>query len=466
MAPRFQPFGATGPLWLWLPIEGADHEPASPAQAGFGGHCLPSRDSCGSFAPSALIATYQKAVSDQSPRIGAATQNQQGGFALNNKHDSITEQEFLRQLERYRKGSISRRHFLGVTGLGLATSVMAGAMPGFGRAMAQGNIGDRVVIATWPNYHDPADLDAFRDATGCAVDMNVFGSNEEMLAKLQAGGTGWDVVVATNYTISTYAGEKIIEELDLSRIPNFDKSAFDPRFAEPGVIDGKTFAIPRNIGTTGYCVNTNDLDGGATPTTWKEFWDLSRDQLTGRAMVHDYQLTAIGNALKYYGYSFNSVDPKELADAEKLLLDSKPHLFAINSDYQPSIRSGDAAMSMCWTGDAVQLQRDMPEIAYVLGKEGGELWSDFFTIPSSAPHRDAAYALINFLLEPKMAAQEAKFHGYTTGDKRVDALLPEEMRDSPILFPAADLLNALEFGAAVTLTNPERAEIMARFKAA
>ncbi|WP_347266207.1 spermidine/putrescine ABC transporter substrate-binding protein [Paracoccus sp. (in: a-proteobacteria)] len=380
--------------------------------------------------------------------------------------DHVPAKEFLDRLESYRKGSISRRHFLGVTGLGLATSVMAGAMPGLARrARAQGSIGDKVVIATWPNYHDPANLEAFRAATGCAVDMNVFGSNEEMLAKLQAGGTGWDVVVATNYTIPTYSGEGIIEELDLSRLPNFDAATLDPRFAAPGVIDGKTFGIPRNVGTTGYCLNTADYEG-ERPTTWREFWDLTRDQLSGRVIVHDYQLTAIGNALKYFGYSFNSIDPKELADAERLLIESKPHLFAINSDYQPSMRSGDATMSMCWTGDATQLHRDMPEIVYILGREGGEIWSDFFTVPASAPHRDAAYALIDFLLEPKMAAKEAMYHGYATGDSRVDALLPPEMRESEILFPAKDLLDALEFGAAVTLTNPERAEILARFKSA
>lgn len=378
----------------------------------------------------------------------------------------ISAKEFLDRLESYRKGSISRRHFLGVTGLGLATSVLAGAMPGLAsRARAQGNIGDRVVIATWPNYHDPADFEAFKAATGCAVDMNVFGSNEEMLAKLQAGGTGWDVVVATNYTIPTYVGEGIIGEIDLSRLPNYDKTATDPRFAGPGIIDGKTFAIPRNVGTTGFCLNTADFDG-TRPTTWKEFWDLTKDKLSGRSIVHDYQLTAIGNALKYFGYSFNSVDPKELDDAEKLLIESKPHLFAITSDYQPPMRSGDTTMSMCWTGDATQMHRDMPEIVYILGKEGGEIWSDFFTIPASAPHKDAAYALIDFLLEPNMAAKEAQFHGYATGDRRVDALLPAEMRESEILYPAAELLNALEFGAAVTMTNPQRAEILARFKSA
>lgn len=373
----------------------------------------------------------------------------------------------MAELWRYKKGSVTRRHFLGVTGLGLATSVLGSAMPGLRRAAwAQANIGDRVVLATWPNYHDPANFEAFTAATGAAVDVNVFGSNEEMLAKLQAGGSGWDVFVPTNYTITTYVGENLIEPLDLARIPNYDAPSFNPRFAGPGTVDGTVYAVPKNWGTTGFAVNTSQLGSLPKPTSWKEFWDITRAEFSGRTMVHDYQLTTIGNALKYYGYSFNSIDPKELADAEKLLIDAKPHLFAISSDYQPSMRSGDAWMTICWTGDGKQMNRDMPEIEYVLGKEGGELWSDFYAIPKGAPHVDAAYALINFLLDPAVNAKESLFHGYPTADARVDALLPPEVLNDPILYPAQELLDALEFGAAVTLTDPNRAELMARFKSA
>lgn len=386
---------------------------------------------------------------------------------MTDRNDTITKQKFMAELWRYKRGSVTRRHFLGVTGLGMATTVLGAGLGLRTRpAWAQGSIGDRVVLATWPNYHDPANFEAFTQATGAAVDVNVFGSNEEMLAKLQAGGSGWDVFVPTNYTITTYVSEDLIEPLDLSKIPNFDAAAFDPRFAGPGTVDGKVYAVSKNWGTTGYAVNTANLGGAPQPTTWKEFWDLTRDSFTGRTMVHDYQLTTIGNALKYYGYSFNSVDPAELAKAEELLMSAKPHLFAISSDYQPSMRSGDAWMTICWTGDGKQLNRDMPEIAYVLGKEGGELWSDFYAIPKGAPHMDAAYALINFLLDPAVNAKEALFHGYPTADARVNALLPPEVLADPILYPAAELLDALEFGAAVTLTDPNRAELMARFKSA
>ncbi|MFO1038226.1 MAG: spermidine/putrescine ABC transporter substrate-binding protein [Geminicoccaceae bacterium] len=370
------------------------------------------------------------------------------------------------ELARYRRGSVTRRHFLGVTGLGLATAVLGAAVPALRprRAWAAGEIGDKVVLSTWPNYHDPANFEAFTKATGANVQVNVFGSNEEMLAKLQAGGAGWDVFVPTNYTISTYAKLGIIEPLDLAKLPNFDQKTNEARFTNEGIIDGKVYAVPKDWGTTGYAVNTEKLT--APMTTWKQFWDTVQNEASGRATVHDYQLTTIGNALKAFGYSFNSVDPKELAEAEKLLLAAKPHLFAITSDYQPAIRNGDAWLAVCWTGDATQLHRDMPGIAYVLGKEGGEIWSDFYAVPKDAPNKAGAYALIDFLVTPEVNAREVQAHGYPSPDSRVTALLPKEILENPILYPAQELLSPLEFGAAATLTDPNRAEIMARFKAA
>ena len=386
---------------------------------------------------------------------------------MTDHNDTITREKFMAELWRYKRGSVTRRHFLGVTGLGTATAVLGAAMPGLmpRPAWSQANIGDRVILATWPNYHEPTNFEAFTEATGAAVQVNVFGSNEEMLAKLQAGGSGWDVFVPTNYTITTYVDEGLIEPIDVSRLPNYDASAFDARFASPGTVNDTLYAVSKNWGTTGYAINTAK-NGDVTPTTWKEFWDMTMTNFSGRTMVHDYQLTTIGNALKYFGYSFNSVDANELADAEKLLLDAKPHLFAINSDYQPAMRSGDAWMTMCWTGDGKQLNTDIPEIKYVLGKEGGELWSDFYAIPKGAPHMDAAYALIDFLLTPENNAKEALFHGYPVADARTNALLPAELLNDPIIYPAADLLSALEFGAAATLTDPNRAELLARFKSA
>jgi spermidine/putrescine transport system substrate-binding protein len=376
----------------------------------------------------------------------------------------ITAAQLMNELHRYRKGSVTRRHFLGVTGLGTAAAVLAQAMPWLTPRKAYGAISGKVSLCTWPNYHDQANLDQFTKDTGVTVQVTIFGSNEEMLAKLQAGGTGWDVFVPTNYTISTYVQLGLIDPLDLAKLPNFDASAHDQRFTEAGTVDGKVYAVPKDWGTTGYAINTKSVNPELS--TWKQFWDTTQTDYSGKVTVHDYQLTTIGNALKYFGYSFNSVDPKELADAEKLLLAVKPHLFAITSDYQPAMRNGDAVMAMCWTGDATQMTRDLPEIKYVIGKEGGEIWTDFFAIPKEAPNKDAGYALIDFLQTPAVNAKEVLAHGYPPTDKRVTAMLPESVTSNPILYPAADLLTNLEFGAAATLTDPLRAELIARFKAA
>ncbi|NBO21012.1 MAG: spermidine/putrescine ABC transporter substrate-binding protein, partial [Rhodobacteraceae bacterium] len=127
----------------------------------------------------------------------------------NLKDTPITPHRFMQEFMRWKRGSISRRQFMGVTGLGLAATVLS-RFPG---AAIAGDLGTQMSIATWPNYHDPATFEAFKAATGVAVEVNVFGSNEEMLAKLQAGGAGWSLFVPTNYTISTHVGLGLIDEL-------------------------------------------------------------------------------------------------------------------------------------------------------------------------------------------------------------------------------------------------------------
>src|SRR5215208_2630482 len=139
----------------------------------------------------------------------------------------ISAARLIEELYRFKKGSVSRRHFLGVTGLGVATAVFAAAMPGFKPRQARAAISGTLSLCTWPNYHNQANLDQFTKDTGVPINVTIFGSNEEMLAKLQAGGTGWDVFVPTNYTISTYKDLGLIEPLDLKLIPSYDASAQD-----------------------------------------------------------------------------------------------------------------------------------------------------------------------------------------------------------------------------------------------
>jgi spermidine/putrescine transport system substrate-binding protein len=386
-------------------------------------------------------------------------------MSKSDENKPITAKKFMQYFRSYENGSITRRHFMSVTGLGTAMAVMGTAVPSLwsGRAQA-GDLGDRLAFSTWPNYHDPANLEAFTTKTGVNIQVNAFGSNEEMLAKLQAGGTGWDVFVPTNYTISNYVALDLIQELDLSRIPYYDAAANNPKFAGPATVNGKLYCVPKKWGTTGFVLNSKKIK--SSPKSWKDFFDVTMGAGSGHTIVHDYQLTTIGAALCALGYSFNSIDANELAEAEALLIESKPHLFAITSDYQPGMRSGDAWMSICWNGDATQLHNDLPEMEYVIATDGGEIWTDFYAIPKDAPHLDAAYAFINFMQDPNVQAREAAVHGYAPTDSRAIALQHPSLASDPILHPAENLMNGLEFGAAQTLTDPIRAEVMARFKSA
>lgn len=386
--------------------------------------------------------------------------------------------QFQKLYHDYERGRIDRRTFLKASGLGMAAAVLAACTPA---ASAKPSVdpnadwtppegvalGDTLNLTTWPNYHDQATLDKFKELTGVSIALTIFGSNEEMLAQLQAGSTGWDVLVPTNYTFETYGKLALLEALDLSKIPNFDASRYEARFLGPAHYPAGSddlLGISKDWGTTGYVVNTKNAT--KPMTSWKDYFDMAQDELSGKVMIHDYQLTAIGNALKYHGYSFNSVDPNELAKAEEILLAVKPHLFAISSDYQPPMRAGDAWVAMAWTGDAVQLNRDIPEIQYVIGSEGGEIWSDFYAVVKGAPHRDAAYAFLDFMAVPKVSAADAAFHGYPIVDSAAIALLPDDFKNNPIIYPDEKLLSPLEFGAAVTLTDQNRADLWNRVKSA
>ncbi len=145
---------------------------------------------------------------------------------------------------------MTRRHFLGVTGLGLATAVLGrniGPLPLAATPTPQ-DLGSAMSIATWPNYHDPATFEAFTAKTSVAVEVNVFGSNEEMLAKLQAGASGWDLFVPTNYTISTYQEARPDRGTRPGQVPNFSDATQNQRFTHEGKIDGKTYAAAEELG--------------------------------------------------------------------------------------------------------------------------------------------------------------------------------------------------------------------------
>ena len=391
---------------------------------------------------------------------------------------------FQKLYDDFRLGRIDRRTFLKASGLGLAAAVIAACTPGSSAkptAAAGGgeptaadwsppsgvDLGKTLYITTWPNYHNPRTIEIFTALTGVAVQLNPLGSNEEMLAKLLIGGTGWDVLVPTNYTFETYGNKGLLEPLNMAMLPHLDTSRYDKKLlsnAEYPAGSKTLFGFNKDWGTTGYTYNKKHVT--KPMASWKDFFDLAQTDYSGKVVIHDYQLTSIGNALVYHGYSFNSVAEAELAKAEKLLIAVKPHLFAITSDYQPPMRAEDAWVAMTWTNDGAQLHSDIPDIEYVIGSDGGEIWSDFYAVVAGAAHREAAYAFLDFMAVPKVQAFDAAFHKAPLVDSAGIALQTEEVRSNKITYPDAGQLTNLEFGTAELLTNQARADLWARFKSA
>ena len=379
---------------------------------------------------------------------------------------SVSRKAFREELMRLKRGSVTRRQFMGVTGLGAAVALLGGAMAALrpGRAHADGL--DRLfVLATPGGRHGPQNLDAFRDASGELIMARTFRSHAEMFEKVEGDGIRWDVFLPGNASIEALVAQDLLSPLDLSSLPNYAPDNINPVFAQAGVVAGRVYAVPKAWGTTGIAVNTR-YDGGRPLTGWKDFFDRTMDDFSGQAVMFDEQVASIGAALRYHGHSFNALDEAALAQAETLLMEVKPHLAFLSPGILLPLRMRRARLSMAFSGDARLLLRDIPDHAFVMPVEGTELWCDCYAISRQGRRDEAAHALIDFMLSPAMGAAEARATGYAPADERARARLPSGMLNDPVVYPDDDVLSTLEIVAAETLTNARRHDIFARFRAA
>ncbi|MBA3235362.1 MAG: spermidine/putrescine ABC transporter substrate-binding protein [Chloroflexi bacterium] len=364
---------------------------------------------------------------------------------------------------------ISRRHFLAGTGAGLGALALAACAPGAGSSSAPsaggggGNLGDTLNLATWPNYHSQEVLDTFTAETGVAINVGVYGSTEEMEAKLRAGNSGIDVVVPSNYAVEGWVKDGLIEALDYGSMPDFTIADWNARFMDQAFDKGNKYTIPKNWGTTGIAYRSSKVSEDLK--TWKQFFDLAGGTYDGKALIVDHQISSFGSAAVAMGYSLNTIDPTEMAAVEAMLIALKPKLFAISSDVQPPLRALDTWLSVAWTGDGVQVVRDNEDARYVVASDGGELWIDSFTVAADAPHKAAAYAFLNYITQPKQAAAETEFSLFPHANDKATELLSAEVKDNQVIYPSADSLVKLEYAVNATYNSPERAEAWARIKA-
>lgn len=364
--------------------------------------------------------------------------------------------------------AISRRSLLRLLGYGslaagAGASLSACAPPttasNTGTAAKSGELGSTLNLATWPNYDDPAVLQRFTDETGVRVNVQVFGSTEEMEALLRAGNSGIDVAVPSQYAIPGWIQSGLLQPLDYDKI-EVDVSGWNKAVVDQEFDPGNKFTLPKHWGTTGMIFSE---DIGTQLSSWAEFFKLA-PTLDRRALIVDHQISSIGSAAVSLGLDFNVGDEKGLGEVEKFLKSIKLKLFAISSDTQPGLRNGDTWMSIAWTGDGVQVVRDNPAFKYVIGKDGGEIWSDNWSVPKDAPHAEAAWAFLKFIHQPQNAADNINFSLYPHADPAVTAMVDAAVRDNPVIYPAEETIAPLSFATAETYNSPLRAETWARIK--
>jgi spermidine/putrescine-binding protein len=364
---------------------------------------------------------------------------------------------------------LSRREFLAYSAF--ATGGLALAACGVGStsvaSQTQGPIGpieSNLSIYNWDGYVNPDTMKQFQAAyPNLKIDTATYASNEDMLAKIEAGAKGYDIVVPTGYMVSIMIQKKLLRELDFRQLPNF--SHVDSRFKNPGYDAGSKHSVPKDWGTTGFGYRTDKL---APMTSWLEFF-RNGEQYKGKVSVLDGATEVVGMALKAHGFSYNSDSDTELSQARDTLLKFKPYVGKITStDYKADLTTGNIWLAMGWNGDfeAIKGQSSPPPVQYVIPVEGAELWVDCWGILGSAPHPVAAHTFINFLLDPAIQAQEIQYTYYAQAESDSLTKTPDAIRNDPIIYPSSGALAPLETRKATPSGQKKRDQIFAQFKAA
>lgn len=352
------------------------------------------------------------------------------------------------------KGPLKRRSFL--KGVGALSRL--GLLPGTSRASE----GSSLSMYNYDTYIGAHTLSGFEKETGIAVKMDIFAAIDEMIAKIEAGNSGYDVIVATSEAVERLIQGARLLPLDHSRIPNMvniDKPLRDAVFDR-----GRRFTMPYMWGTMGIGYRKSKFEKPVD--SWKLLYDS--DTYAGKISLMDDATPALGCGLKYLGYSFNSTDSAELKAVEELLIRQKKNIRAFTPDTgQDLLASGDVSACQEWNGDIAQLMATDPDINYVLPSEGSFIWQDSLAIPADAPHPENAHAFINFVLGAEAGRDIAETIQFATPNAAARALMDTAYVTNPAIFPPADLIANCETALYLGEEGSRvREEVWSRIKAA
>lgn len=296
----------------------------------------------------------------------------------------------------------------------------------------------QVNVYIWTNYLPDEVVRDFERRTGVDAQIDTYASNEALLEKLQSGVADYDLVVPSDYMLKILVPQGLVRPLDLARLPH--RASLDPRFLDQKYDPGNRHSLPYLWGTTGIGYDRWKL---GEVTSWGALFDPKN---AGRILMLDDEREAFGAALRLDGRSINERDPRALQRAAARLKEQKRLVRTYNSaDFANLLAAGDVDLAQGYNGELAKVvAKDRARLAYAVPREGGTLWIDNLAIPKNARHVDAAYALLDYLLEPQVAARIVAGVRYASPNRDALPLIPADIRDDPAIYPPKVVLDRCE----------------------
>ena len=289
-------------------------------------------------------------------------------------------------------------------------------------------------LYNWTDYISPDLLKRFESETGIKVNLDNYDSNETLLAKLQAGGANYDVIVPSDYMVAQMVELGLLEPVNPSSFPN--GANIKPEFLDVYFDQGRQYTAPYMYGTTGIAVDPTKTSGPVT--SWADFFAADNPAGTKVGTLND-QVEVVHAALRAVGSKPCSTNKDDYIKVEELLKNWKPNVAVINSDgVIGRMASGEQVMHMMWNGAFTRAQADNPSLEYVYPSEGLNLWQDNFAIPTGAQNVDNAKIFINWMMDPKNIGEATNFVGYDNGITGSSEFMTPELGKNPaVVIPDA-----------------------------
>lgn len=281
-------------------------------------------------------------------------------------------------------------------------------------------------LFNWGNYTSPELLAKFEKDTGIKVVVTDYDSNDAALAKVRAGGHGFDLVVPSANYVRIFRDEGLIQELDLSKLPNHANIA--PEWMNVDWDPGRTFTIPWQWGSTGVGVNTSVYAGDIN--TSAIFLDVPAE-LKGKVNVVPEMNDVVNLAIMYYGGEPCTEDVEVLKKVRDGLMAAKKDWISMDYGATEKLGNNDWAASVNWNGSTMRARLANPAVAYGYPKEGYPLFMDSVALLKDAQNVENAYRFMDYIMEPEHAAMLSAFARYANGITGSEAFMPDDMRNAP-----------------------------------